>query len=255
MREERHIQTPPLQAGENYVSLLRRLTSPFVDSSSSKELKLQALKDLRDLHNSQYELFSRVFGNVVSKIAQLMDDESNSKELIDEGLLLINEVLTKYPVYCIDLQEVWLKIFIPRLLNLALFHQYCIRSTNVLTHLVDNMICSETVESFMDVIIESKNDEVREFAGACLIKSIENFDLMQLENLIDWEVCLVKLARISQLNDGKFKDISLNCVAYISRTLEMTNYTNLIKRLISDKEAIECLIQLCHHAITQPDCI
>jgi hypothetical protein len=81
------------------------------------------------------------------------------------------------------------------------------------------------------------------------MRNIENFDCVNMENSIDWEVCFVKLVNLFEVKGGKMKDCAISIIKSVIELLGKEIFSQIVNSNVKDKEMFMKVVQISEEGL------
>jgi len=192
---------------DDMMLILRHINNQILTVDQS--IQFESLNELRRLLKFHPELFEFVFSNIYSRVADFLSSSSN--QIRQVTLILITELFSSREFEIEDLEgslvSEWLFEIIPPVVELASTHQNSLfsdQAIKALTELSKFMFHPETIDCLLRILIMCRSDTEELRSKICfdlLDNHIENYDVISMENNLEWSCIFQNFVEIYQLND------------------------------------------------------
>jgi len=226
----------PFHGNTNFLELMREISEPIIENKSDTS-KLKSVLDLRRLRKHHNFYFNKVFDNISNAFLKMIKFESINDELLIECLKLIRDVFSGDNNNLTTDMGDWVRLYVPIVLKFSTRHHTSPIAQEILNNIADFMLFSETLEAFIDEIIYSENEEIMDFAANFMMKNLENFDEITIENSVYWDTCLTKLLDVYEKRSEKWQNFVRRLLLYVSHKLGQTRFEEIINEHPKNNEA------------------
>jgi hypothetical protein len=123
----------------------------------------------------------------------------------------------------------WLRLYVPIILKFSIGQHTKSIAYEILNNITNFMLFPETIEAFIDEIIFSENEEKMDFAANFVMKNLENFDEITIENSVYWDTCLTKLVEVYERRSEKWQIFVRRVFLFVSHKLGQTRFEEIMK--------------------------
>jgi hypothetical protein len=218
----------PFYGNTNFLELMREISEPIIENKSDTS-KLKSVLDLRRLRKHHYYYFNKVFDNISNAFLKMIKLEPINDELLIECLKLIRDVFSGDNDHISTDMGDWLRLYVPIILKFSIGQHTKSIAYEILNNITNFMLFPETIEAFIDEIIFSENEEKMDFAANFVMKNLENFDEITIENSVYWDTCLTKLVEVYERRSEKWQIFVRRVFLFVSHKLGQTRFEEIMK--------------------------
>ena len=235
----------PYEEKTNFLELFRNISNNILETPEFKwEVHFNTINELRRLRKHSKELFhsivrdyklcKKIFPKYINSI------RSNLSKIT---LMLVTEL---FSVFEYENLNKWVTFLIPEVLNKSVDNKIFIReeAMKCLDNLSGNMFYEESIICLLNGV-KSSNSKVSQNAFDTLIKLIENYDQVNLENISEWKEIFKLISEIFLLKDDRHVKKSEKILITIKEKLTDEIFEKVLKN--ASKNIILILNQILNH--------
>lgn len=173
----------PFDQEQNYLKLMREISTGIIECKNPND-QINYINELRRMRKYHSDLFEAIFSNILSYyIINLI--KSSNVEICINSLILISEIFSYYDYT--SQKNQWIPHLLPLVIELSTSNNEIIKKHSYigLNNLANNMFYQETLNTLLELIIESDKPN-SENACDTLIMFINFMDEVNLLNAMDW---------------------------------------------------------------------
>ena len=224
----------------NFLLKMRQVSDPIINDSDNDSI-FTSIIDIRRLRKFHLDFFNRIFENIKDSIYELLYNEEH--DIKYQTLILIKELFSQENQYYDDIGD-WVIDILPILLEINVCNdEFFEISKQALLNISENMLISETIETFLEEIIESHDFEVKKLAYFYLMQNLDNFIVYNLENCVYWDCCLMILGGMYNLQ-GEIGKFAKNIIMFVREKIGLKEFNNIVDKDLdpSVKDLVICII-------------
>jgi hypothetical protein len=241
----------PYEEKTNFLELFRTISTNFLETPEFKwEIHFNTINELRRLRKHSKELFytivkdyklcKEIFPNYINSI------RSNLSKIT---LMLITELFSEFEYENLNK---WVTHLIPEVLNKSADNKIFLREEAMrsLQNLSENMFYEESIICLLNGV-KSNNSKISQNSFETLIKLIENYDKVNLENISEWKEIYKHISDIFLLKDDRHVKKSEKIVGVIKEKLTNGIFDKVLK--IASKNTVLIINQIFHPKQVKPN--
>lgn len=228
----------PFDVETNFLQILRETSNPIINKEDLKS-QMNSILTMRRLRKFHFEFFKLIFSNLTKSLGEAIIN-SDDEQYLNSIFGLLFEIFSGDDYINSEEFSVWIKELIPKIVQ-AYISKRKENMKNILSFICSNIFLSDLMETLLNILLTGPKEYIN-FTYDLLMKHIECYDVISLENMVYWDACLELISELYNLND-EYSKIAKDMLIALKEKLGSDCLKNIISNLKEEsRDLYQCML-------------